>query len=140
MYNVENESKIWIHRPIKSNESVSNSHHMTCDDLQKNILTDKDGSFLGSSGVLITQPDWNCTTYLANNLSDISKKKFLESFFHNYTKTLGKENSCSYVEDWKAWNCKNITVKLLIIERMDQLIESIILNLFYTDREVWSSW
>jgi len=58
LFFVNNNSKVWIHRPNTSTINPSECIDMNCDGLKKNLLTDLDGSFLGSPGSVISQSEW----------------------------------------------------------------------------------
>ena len=58
LYNVANSSKIWFHRPDVSKINPSDCVDMDCDGLKKCIFTDKDGSFLGKAGVVMSESEW----------------------------------------------------------------------------------
>ena len=58
LFFVNNNSKVWIHRPNISTINPSQCIDMNCDGLKKNLLTDLDGSFLGSPGSVISQSEW----------------------------------------------------------------------------------
>jgi hypothetical protein len=58
LYLVNNNSKVWFHRPNISTINPSQCIDMNCDGLKKNLITDLDGSFLGSQGSIISQSEW----------------------------------------------------------------------------------
>ena len=53
LYNVSVDSKVFLFRPNKVKINPSDCVDMDCDGLKKNLLTDMDGSFLGSPGNII---------------------------------------------------------------------------------------
>ena len=58
LYNVSNNSKVFIHRPNKGKINPSDCVDMDCDGLKKNLLKDLDGSFLGNVGDVISQSEF----------------------------------------------------------------------------------
>ena len=56
--NVDNESKLYIHRPNLEKINAADCIDMDCDGLKKNLLTDLDGSLLGSPGTVISQSEY----------------------------------------------------------------------------------
>lgn len=57
--NVDMDSKVFIHRPNLNQISPAHCMDMDCDGLKKNLLTDTDGSFLGSPGTVISESEWD---------------------------------------------------------------------------------
>ena len=56
--NVDKESKIWINRPDIGSINPSDCVDMDCDGQKKCLLTDMDGSLLGSPGSVISHSEF----------------------------------------------------------------------------------
>ena len=58
LFNVDSGSKVWYHRPNLGVINPSDCVDMDCDGLKKNLISDTDGSFLGSPGAIISQSEF----------------------------------------------------------------------------------
>ena len=132
--NVNNESKLWIHRPNLDKINPSDCVDMDCDGLKKQLLTDKDGSFLGGSpGTVIAQSDFGwCpgpSCDLARGLGDfrIPKEALADSQGHlrnisdvyKYRGLVRDESLCTYKDSWQAYECHGLDHRMMMIESMD---------------------
>ena len=124
--NVDSSSKVWIHPTYTSKIGQQpRCGQIECDGLKKSILTDKDGSFLGEPGTVISQS-------LKSDDIEIPKEARLDDSGHlknlsdvyKETGIIRDEHLCSFVASWNAWHCKQMSMKLLIIESMDEDTES----------------
>ena len=103
---------------------------MDCDGLKKIIVTDKDGSFLGSIGTASSQAEWEWNGDPKRGLGDyrIPKEALVDmatgnmknmSSVYKYTGTIRDQAKCTLVSKWQAWFCTGLDMKQLIIESMD---------------------
>ncbi len=58
LYNVGDNNKVWFFRPNDGKINPSDCVDMHCDGMKKNLITDVDGSFLGSPGAVISQSEF----------------------------------------------------------------------------------
>ena len=129
IYNVDNSSKVWQHRPSLAEINSADCVDMNCDGLKKCIFTDKDGTFLGQPGVVISESEWEWNGDPARGLGDyrIPKEALSDDNGHmknitdvyKYRGIVRDENLCEYRADWQSWHCNFMTMKMLIIESMD---------------------
>lgn len=103
---------------------------MDCDGLKKIIVTDKDGSFLGSIGTASSHAEWEWNGDPKRGLGDyrIPKEALVDmatgnmknmSSVYKYTGTIRDQAKCTLVSKWQAWFCTGLDMKQLIIESMD---------------------
>ena len=126
--NVTNASKVWIHRPNIGVINPSDCVDMDCDGLKKNLLSDLDGSFLGSRGHVISQSEFGWGSQ-QRGLGDFRIPKEMLAYangsmmapelLYNHLGIVRDENRCSYQPNWQAYECHGIEYKMLIIESMD---------------------
>ena len=131
--NVDIDSKVFIHRPNIAKINPSDCVDMDCDGLKKNLLTDTDGSFLGSPGTVISQSEWNWGSQ-QRGLGDFRIPKealaapngsMLDiSQVYKYTGIIRDENTCAYKDSWQAYECHGLDMKMLIVESMDSDTET----------------
>ena len=133
LYDVKNESKIWIHRPNLGKINPSDCVDMDCDGLKKALLTDLDGSFLGTPGSVFPQSEWQWGSQ-QRGLGDFRiPKELLASpngsmldppSVYSGLGIVRDPNFCDYQPSWQAYFCKNMVYKMLIIESMDNDTET----------------
>ena len=127
-FNVDSDSKVFIHRPNINKINPSDCVDMDCDGLKKNLLTDTDGSFLGSPGTVISQSEFEWGSQ-QRGLGDfrIPKEALAApngsmmdmSQVYKYRGIIRDENNCAYKDSWQAYECHGLDMKILIIESMD---------------------
>lgn len=126
--NVDEASKIWIHRPNLGKITIWDCIDMDCDGLKKNLLNDLDGSFLGQKGTVISQSEFEWGSQ-QRGLGDFRIPKEALAMpngsmiqpkeIYNYLGIVRDENLCSYISDWQAYKCLGIEHRMLMIESMD---------------------
>ena len=131
---VDHSSLIWNHRPDITLVDPKKCEDMDCDGLKKVLLTDLDGSFLGQPGVMISQSEWQWDGDSRRGLGDfrIPKEALTDSNGHLKSMSdvykyrgIGRDEAlCTYIDDWEAWHCNNMTMKVLVIESMDSDTET----------------
>jgi hypothetical protein len=124
-----NFSKLIYFYLIKDQINPSDCVDMDCDALKKVIISDKDGTYFGSVGVAVSQSEFEWNGDRARGLGDyrIPKEALADSNgrlknisdVYKYTGGIRDENLCTYVDDWQAYHCNSMDMKLMIIESMD---------------------
>ena len=102
---------------------------MDCDGLKKVIITDKDGYYFGSMGTATSESEWEWNGDRRRGLGDyrIPKEALADakgrlrniSDVYKYRGTIRDESLCTYKQDWQAWHCNDMNMKILTIESMD---------------------
>ena len=133
LVNVDQTSKVWLHRPNLDKINPSDCVDMDCDGLKKNLLTDEDGSFLGSPGTIISQSEFGWGVP-ARGLGDyrIPKEALADangnlkniSLVYTYRGLIRDETKCQYKSEWQAYECHDMIHKMMMIESMDNDTES----------------
>ena len=128
LVNVSNSSLVWIHRPDQALINPADCVDMDCDGMKKTLLTDEDGSFLGSPGTVIAQSEFGWGDQ-SRGLGDyrIPQVALADANGHlrpidqvyKYRGIIRNESSCVLRTDWQAWECHGIDHRMLIIESMD---------------------
>lgn len=128
MFEVENSSKVWIHRPNLNKINIWDCIDMDCDALKKALLNDLDGTFLGQPGTVIPQSEFEWGSQ-KRGVGDFRIPKEMLAApngsmippdqVYKYPGIIRDENSCEYITDWQAYKCHNIEHRVLIIESMD---------------------
>ena len=131
--NVDADSKVFIHRPNIGKINPSDCVDMDCDGMKKNLLTDTDGTFLGSPGTITSQSEWQWGSQ-QRGLGDFRIPKealaapngsMLDiSQVYKYRGIIRDENNCVYKDSWQAYECHGLDMKMLIIESMDSDTET----------------
>jgi len=126
-------SKVFIHRPNIGKINPSDCIDMDCDGLKKNILTDTDGSFLGTPGSVISQSEFEWGSQ-QRGLGDfrIPKEALADangnmrniSEVYQYTGIVRDESKCTYRDSWQAYECIGMDYRVLVIESMDSDTET----------------
>jgi hypothetical protein len=133
LFEVDYESKVFIHRPDLAKINPTDCIDMNCDGLKKNLLTDLDGTFLTRPGTVISQSEFEWGSQ-SRGLGDfrIPKEALSDerghmrniSTVYTYRGIVRDENTCTYVESWQAYECFHLKHKLLVIESMDNDTET----------------
>ena len=133
LFNVANESKVFLHRPNLHKISPKFCIDMDCDGMKKNLLSDLDGTFLGKPGAVISESEWEWGSQ-QRGLGDFRLPKDMlsaengsmlnPSFVYKYRGIVREEDRCEYQPMWQAHKCHGLDYKMLIIESMDNDTES----------------
>ncbi len=130
LVNVQNASKVFIHRPNIRKINPSDCVDMDCDGLKKNLLKDLDGSLLGGNGgsSVISQSEFGWGDQ-KRGLGDFRIPKEMLSYpngslmemanVYKHPGVVRDEETCVYVPDWQAYKCQDVHYEMLIIESMD---------------------
>lgn len=129
LFNVDNSSKVFIHRPSLGSINPSDCIDMNCDGLKKNLLTDLDGSFLGQKGSVISQSEFGWGSQ-QRGLGDFRIPKEMlsspngsfvsPSSVYKYPGIVRDQKSCKYIDEWQAYECFGLRYNMLVIESMDK--------------------
>ena len=133
LFDVDNASKIFIHRPNIAKINPSDCVDMDCDGLKKNLLTDPDGSLLGSPGTVISQSEYEWGSQ-QRGLGDFriptialamsNGSMMSPSSLYTYTGIVRDQKLCSYRDAWQAYECHGVDHRMMIIESMDNDTET----------------
>ncbi|XP_068231985.1 fibrocystin-L-like [Palaemon carinicauda] len=128
-YNTSEDNYIYMHEPSLSRVNPSDCVDMTCDGLKKVVLQDMDGSILGQENATVTsQAEFEWDGLASHGVGDYriplpmrqdingSKIEATEKFPN---KGIIRDDSCSLMESWRAWNCSSLRHRMLVIESMD---------------------
>ena len=128
LFNVDNSSKVFIHRPDLGLINPSDCIDMDCDGKKKNLITDLDGSLLGSPGTVISHAEFEWGSQ-ARGLGDFRIPKDMLSAadgsmiepkdLYKHLGIVREEDKCVLNNDWHAYECHGLDYKMLIIESMD---------------------
>jgi hypothetical protein len=134
LFDVDEDSKVYLHRPNIEKINPSDCVDMDCDGLKKNLLTDSDGTFLGTAGAtVISQSEYGWggqdrglgdyrIPYQA--LADSNGQALSPSQIYSYPGIVRDQSQCSYKNSWQAYKCNGLDYRMLVIESMDNDTES----------------
>ncbi|XP_049710533.1 fibrocystin-L isoform X3 [Elephas maximus indicus] len=122
------QSKILIHRPDISKVNPSDCVDMVCDAKRKSFLKDMDGSFLGRSGSVIPQAEyeWNGNSQLG--IGDYRIPKVMLTFPNGSRipvtekapyKGIIRDATCKYIPKWQSYRCFGMEYAMMVIESLD---------------------
>ncbi|XP_076961678.1 fibrocystin-L [Callospermophilus lateralis] len=122
------QSKIFIHRPDISKVNPSDCVDMVCDAKRKSFLKDIDGSFLGNSGSVIPQAEyeWNGNSQLG--IGDYRIPKVMLTFLNGSRipvtekapyKGIIRDSTCKYIPEWQSYQCFGMEYAMMVIESLD---------------------
>ncbi|XP_063113704.1 fibrocystin-L isoform X1 [Cavia porcellus] len=126
-------SKIYIHRPDISKVNPSDCVDMVCDAKRKSFLKDLDGSFLGNSGSVIPQAEyeWNGNSQLG--IGDYRIPQVMLTFLNGSRipvsekapyKGIIRDATCKYIPEWQSYQCFGMEYAMLVIESLDSDTET----------------
>ncbi|XP_053415184.1 fibrocystin-L isoform X2 [Nycticebus coucang] len=127
------QSKIFIHRPDISKVNPSDCVDMVCDAKRKSFLRDMDGSFLGNSGSVIPQAEyeWNGNSQLG--IGDYRIPKVMLTFLNGSRipvtekapyKGIIRDSTCKYIPEWQSYKCFGMEYAMMVIESLDSDTET----------------
>lgn len=129
LFNVDNSSKVFLHRPNLGKINPSDCVDMDCDGLKKNLMNDIDGSFLGSPGTVFSQSEFGWGSQQRGlgdfripmaMLSDAQGHLITPSKVYNEPGIVRDNSLCTRKDEWQAWECHGLDYQMLIIESMDK--------------------
>ncbi|XP_021347967.1 fibrocystin-L-like [Mizuhopecten yessoensis] len=130
---VATDNKIFYHRPNVGTINSADCVDMDCDGLKKDLFVDEDGSFLGSIGAVISESEWEWGGDPRRGLGDYRIPKTMLTTLDGTripvndiapNKGIIRNNNCQYRSAWHAYECHDLTYKMLIIESMDSDTET----------------
>lgn len=133
LYNSDNSSKIFIHKPNAGKINPSDCVDMDCDGLKNVLFTDKDGTFLGTSGTVNSKSDFGWGSQQRGlgdwripkeALADKDGHRLNISDVYKYTGTIRDDSLCQYQPDINGYQCHGLNMQILVIESMDSDTES----------------
>ena len=133
MYDVSNDSKVFLHRPDVKYINPSDCVDMECDGLKKLLLTDLDGTFLGSPGNVISQSEysWGIQSHGVGDwripalaLAGPQGQQLNISSVYTYPGIVRDQQLCTYRSAWQGYECHGLDYRMLIIESMDNDTET----------------
>ncbi|XP_069129825.1 fibrocystin-L-like [Argopecten irradians] len=129
----ENDTYFFIHRPNVEKVNPSDCVDMDCDGLKKALISDEDGSFLGTKGNVISESEWEWNGDSRRGLGDyrIPKELLISLSGQRLNvssvaphKGIVRDHQCRYEAAWQAYQCDNLDYRMMIIESLDADTES----------------
>nr|XP_058131903.1 fibrocystin-L isoform X2 [Dasypus novemcinctus] len=127
------QSKIYIHRPDISKVNPSDCVDMVCDAKRKSFLRDMDGSFLGSSGSVIPQAEYEWDGNSQLGIGDYRIPKVMLTFPNGSRipafekapyKGIIRDSTCKYIPEWQSYQCFGMEYAMMVIESLDSDTET----------------
>ncbi|XP_012578380.1 PREDICTED: fibrocystin-L [Condylura cristata] len=122
------QSKIYIHRPDISKVNPSDCVDMVCDAKRKSFLRDIDGSFLGNSGSVIPQAEYEWNGNSQFGIGDYRLPKVMLTFPNGSRipvtekapyKGIIRDSTCTYIPEWQSYRCFGMEYAMMVIESLD---------------------
>lgn len=133
LFNVLESSKVYLFRPDIGKVNPSDCLDMDCDGKKKNLLSDKDGSFLGKPGAVISQSEFEWGSQQRGlgdfripkeMLSDANGHMITPSNVYTYPGIVRDAKNCTFIDEWQAYKCYGLDYRMLLIESLDNDTES----------------
>nr|XP_045000409.1 fibrocystin-L [Jaculus jaculus] len=127
------QSKIFIHRPDISKVNPSDCVDMVCDAKRKSFLRDMDGSFLGNSGSVIPQAEYEWDGNSQLGIGDYRIPKVMLTFLNGSRipitekapyKGIIRDSTCKYIPEWQGYHCSGMEYAMMVIESLDSDTET----------------
>ncbi|XP_019323389.2 fibrocystin-L isoform X1 [Panthera pardus] len=127
------QSKIFIHRPDISKVNPSDCVDMVCDAKRKSFLRDMDGSFLGNSGSVIPQAEYEWNGNSQFGIGDYRIPKVMLTFPNGSRipvtekapyKGIIRDSTCKYIPQWQGYRCYGMEYAMMVIESLDSDTET----------------
>ncbi|XP_041625547.1 fibrocystin-L isoform X2 [Vulpes lagopus] len=127
------QSKIFIHRPDVSKVNPSDCVDMVCDAKRKSFLRDMDGSFLGDSGSVIPQAEYEWNGNSQFGIGDYRIPKVMLTFPNGSRipvtekapyKGIIRDSTCKYIPQWQSYRCFGMEYAMMVIESLDSDTET----------------
>ncbi|XP_026156055.1 fibrocystin-L-like [Mastacembelus armatus] len=125
-------AQVFIHRPDLGKVNPSNCVDMDCDAKKKSLLTDLDGSFLGTVGAVVPQSEYEWGGDPRRGLGDYRIPKVMLTFLNGSRIPVKQiapnkgviRNNCTYMSSWQSYKCFGLNYKMLVIESLDSDTET----------------
>ncbi|XP_044933989.1 fibrocystin-L [Mustela putorius furo] len=127
------QSKIFIHRPDISKVNPADCVDMVCDAKRKSFLRDMDGSFLGNSGSVIPQAEYEWNGNSQFGIGDYRIPKVMLTFPNGSRmpvtekapyKGIIRDSTCKYIPQWQSYQCFGMEYAMMVIESLDSDTET----------------
>nr|XP_048313021.1 fibrocystin-L isoform X3 [Myodes glareolus] len=127
------QSKVFIHRPDISKVNPSDCVDMVCDAKRKSFLRDMDGSFLGNSGSVIPQAEYEWDGNSRLGIGDYRIPKAMLTFLNGSRipvmekaphKGIIRDTTCKYIPAWQSYQCSGMEYAMMVIESLDSDTET----------------
>ncbi|XP_004431348.1 PREDICTED: fibrocystin-L [Ceratotherium simum simum] len=127
------QSKIFIHRPDVSKVNPSDCVDMVCDAKRKSFLRDMDGSFLGKSGSVIPQAEYEWNGNSQFGIGDYRIPKVMLTFPNGSRipvtekapyKGIIRDSTCKYIPEWQSYRCFGMEYAMMVMESLDSDTET----------------
>ncbi|KAL1767893.1 fibrocystin-L isoform X2 [Sigmodon hispidus] len=127
------QSKVFIHRPDISKVNPSDCVDMVCDAKRKSLLRDMDGSFLGNSGSVIPQAEYEWDGNSRLGIGDYRIPKAMLTFLNGSRipvtekapyKGIIRDTTCKYISAWQSYQCSGMEYAMMVIESLDSDTET----------------
>ncbi|ELK37593.1 Fibrocystin-L [Myotis davidii] len=126
-------AKIFIHRPDIRKVNPSDCVDMVCDAKRKSFLRDLDGSFLGNSGSVIPQSEYEWNGNSQFGIGDYRIPKVMLTFPNGSRipvtekapyKGIIRDSTCRYIPEWQSYRCFGLEYAMMVIESLDSDTET----------------
>ena len=138
---VDESSKVYIHKPNIGSINPSDCVDMDCDGFKEMVIKDRDGSFTGANAprTLVTRAEFEWDGDARRGLGDYRIPRTLltddrggmldprELFRQRGIirgVDVGDNSSCTYISDWQIYKCSDLTHNMFVIESLDADTES----------------
>ncbi|ELK08600.1 Fibrocystin-L [Pteropus alecto] len=127
------QAKIFIHRPDISKVNPSDCVDMVCDAKRKSLLRDMDGSFLGNSGSVIPQSEYEWNGNSQFGIGDYRIPKVMLTYPNGTRipitekapyKGIIRDSTCKYIPEWQSYRCFGMEYAMMVIESLDSDTET----------------
>ncbi|XP_039709652.1 fibrocystin-L isoform X1 [Pteropus medius] len=127
------QAKIFIHRPDISKVNPSDCVDMVCDAKRKSLLRDMDGSFLGNSGSVIPQSEYEWNGNSQFGIGDYRIPKVMLTYPNGTRipitekapyKGIIRDSTCKYIPEWQSYQCFGMEYAMMVIESLDSDTET----------------
>ncbi|KAM9050154.1 fibrocystin-L [Megaptera novaeangliae] len=127
------QSKIFIHRPDISKVNPSDCVDMVCDAKRKSFLRDMDGSFLGNSGSVIPEAEYEWNGNSQFGIGDYRIPNVMLTFPNGSRipvtekapyKGIIRDSTCKYIPEWQSYQCFGMEYAMMVIESLDSDTET----------------
>ncbi|XP_066121905.1 fibrocystin-L [Saccopteryx bilineata] len=127
------QSKIFIHRSDIRKVNPSDCVDMVCDAKRKSFLRDLDGSFLGRSGAVIPQSEYEWNGNSQFGIGDYRIPKVMLTYPNGSRipvtekapyKGIIRDSTCKYIPEWQSYRCFGMEYAMMVIESLDSDTET----------------
>ncbi|XP_028646735.2 PKHD1 like 1, tandem duplicate 1 [Erpetoichthys calabaricus] len=127
------DAKVFIHRPDVGKANPSDCVDMVCDAKRKTMLKDLDGSFLGHTGTVVPQSEYQWNGDPRDGLGDYRIPKVMLTYLNGSripvnqiapNKGIIRDPSCTYMPSWQSYKCFTLDYEMLVIESLDSDTET----------------